>query len=407
MRIAVIAPTEIPALRANTIQVMKMAQAFVQLGHEVNLASPFSGKGKPNLDYSDSPDRLWEELKLHYGLENKFPIEWLPARNNFRRYDYGFSSYQWAKRIGAELIYTRLPQSAAISSTLGRSTILEVHDRPQGHVGKCLFNQFIHGRGAERLVIITQSLANDLIDEFDIPRPISIHSHQPEDGKATTLYSIIAPDGVDLERFQNIQPAIEARKSLANQLNVHLPEDSFVAGYCGHLYAGRGIGLILSIAETLPKVNFLLVGGEPVDVSRLKEVIEHRKLKNVIITGFVPNTDLPLYQSLCDVFLMPYQHQVSASSGGDISNYLSPMKLFEYMACRRAILSSDLPVFREILNEDNAVLIQPEDTEAWVIELKRLQQIPEARKRLAAQAHKDVQKYTWRSRAEYILQGLW
>jgi hypothetical protein len=33
MKIAIIAPTEIPARRANTLQVMKMAQALVVRGH--------------------------------------------------------------------------------------------------------------------------------------------------------------------------------------------------------------------------------------------------------------------------------------------------------------------------------------------------------------------------------------
>ena len=31
------------------------------------------------------------------------------------------------------------------------------------------------------------------------------------------------------------------------------------------------------------------------------------------------------------------------------------MKMFEYMAAGRAIVSSDLPVIREVLNERNAV----------------------------------------------------
>ena len=90
--------------------------------------------------------------------------------------------------------------------------------------------------------------------------------------------------------------------------------------------------------------NFLIVGGEPQDVENLRQRVRVIGLKNVILTGFVPNARLPLYQAACDVLLMPYQRQVAASSGGDIARYLSPMKLFEYMACERPIISSDLPV---------------------------------------------------------------
>jgi hypothetical protein len=40
MKITIIAPTQIPTRRANTLQVMKMAQAFVILGHEIRLIVP-------------------------------------------------------------------------------------------------------------------------------------------------------------------------------------------------------------------------------------------------------------------------------------------------------------------------------------------------------------------------------
>jgi glycosyltransferase involved in cell wall biosynthesis len=102
---------------------------------------------------------------------------------------------------------------------------------------------------------------------------------------------------------------------------------------------------------------------------------------------------------------MPYQHKVAGSSGGDISRYLSPMKLFEYMACGRPILSSDLPVFREVLNKKNAILLTPNDVNQWVECIELLQSDPEQRTKLAIQAKQDVQQYTWEARAEHILTG--
>jgi len=94
---------------------------------------------------------------------------------------------------------------------------------------------------------------------------------------------------------------------------------------------------------------------------------------------------------------------VAASSGGDIAKYLSPMKLFEYMACGRAIISSDLPVLREILNDENAVLLPPDDLTTWVTAIRDLSTNPEQRARLAAQAQQDVIQYSWRARAQNIL----
>ena len=81
------------------------------------------------------------------------------------------------------------------------------------------------------------------------------------------------------------------------------------------------------------------------------------------------------------------------------------MKMFEYMACRRAILSSDLPVIREVLNETNAVLCPPEDGIAWTDALSALLTDEAKRKALATQAWQDVQPYTWLERARRGLAG--
>jgi glycosyltransferase involved in cell wall biosynthesis len=120
----------------------------------------------------------------------------------------------------------------------------------------------------------------------------------------------------------------------------------------------------------------------------------------------VPNSELPGYQAACDVLLMPYQARVAASSGGDISRYLSPMKLFEYLACGRVILSSDLPVFHEVLDSTNAILLPPEDHDTWVEAIQIGLQFPERYARLREQAQRDAQQYTWNARVQKIFKNL-
>ena len=202
-------------------------------------------------------------------------------------------------------------------------------------------------------------------------------------------------------RYQNLPSPEVARRSL--YATIRIPEAVFLAGYTGHLYPGRGADLILDIASQLPDIYFLLVGGEAADVARYRQTIESRGLDNIILTGFIPNAELPLYQAACDILLMPYQRKVAASSGGDIAKYLSPMKLFEYLASGRAILSSDLPVLQEILNAENAVLLQPDDLTAWAAALRDLRANITKRARLAAQAWQDAQQYSWEARAQKIL----
>jgi len=155
----------------------------------------------------------------------------------------------------------------------------------------------------------------------------------------------------------------------------------------------------------LPDVFFLIVGGEPGGVARWQNEVESRGLTNISLVGFVPNSDVPRYQAACDVLLMPYQRRVAASSGGDIAPYLSPMKLFEYMACGRPILSSDLPVFGEVLSPENAVLLPPDDVNAWVAAIQTVRSDPQDAIVLGAKARQDASRYTWKARAEHLLEG--
>jgi glycosyltransferase involved in cell wall biosynthesis len=393
MNIAVIAPTHIPARRANTVQVMKMAQALVSLGHDVRLATPGP---KPGLGRDSEPESTWEYLARHYGLCHRFPVDWLSRDPRLRGYDFSLRAVRWARSWKAELIYTRLPQAAAVSSQIGLRTIFEVHDLPQGNMSPFLLRVFIRGKGARRLVVITQALAADLKLKLGAPIMASL--------------AIVASDGVDLERYANLPSPEQARDQLVLEGRISNEKDNsserFIAGYSGHLYIGRGTAFLLELAARLPEVTFLIVGGEPSDVFDLQKRAQNRGLENVILTGFVPNADLPRYQAACDVLLMPYQQRVAASSGGDISRYLSPMKLFEYMASNRAIISSDLPVLQEVLNEENAILLPGDDIEAWTKAIKELQASPETRQRLAHKARQDVNLYTWENRAARILEGI-
>jgi glycosyltransferase involved in cell wall biosynthesis len=213
-----------------------------------------------------------------------------------------------------------------------------------------------------------------------------------------------SPDGVDLERYADLpEPELARYKLVAADPLLQLQPDRFTAGYTGHLYAGRGINIILEMAGRLPEVIFLLVGGEPEEVRRLKDTVQSRGLANVFLTGFIPNAELSSYHAACDAFLMPYQRRVAASSGGDIARYLSPMKLFEYMACGQPILCSDLPVLREVLNSENAVLLPLDNVDAWTNALQSLKGDTQRRLALGAQARRDVEGYTWERRAARIL----
>jgi glycosyltransferase involved in cell wall biosynthesis len=205
-------------------------------------------------------------------------------------------------------------------------------------------------------------------------------------------------NGVDLDSYINLPDPKAARDLLGLS-----PE--LTAVYSGHLYAGRGMSLLEALARRFPHIHFLWVGGNPSDVEKWQAHLKVESIKNITLTGYIPNNQLPRYQAAADILLMPYEKNISGSSGGNSASYASPMKMFEYMASKRAIISSDLPVLREVLNPTNSVLCPPEDVTAWSHALECLVIDEEKRQALAMQAFQDVKQYSWIERARNALSG--
>jgi glycosyltransferase involved in cell wall biosynthesis len=230
------------------------------------------------------------------------------------------------------------------------------------------------------LVAISQGLKYDLINGYS--------------DLITENDVLVAHDGVDIERFNDLPEVRGARRILG------LPEHRFIAGYAGHLYPGKGIETIEKLAKQLPQITFLVAGGEPDVVSKWRKKLKDVGVMNILFCGFVANTELPLYLAACEVLLLPIQRITLGSGGGNIAKWTSPMKLFEYMASRRLIIASDLPVLREILSENNAVLCQPQDINEWKRVLERSVGDMAWRKALAGNAFKDVKQYAWTRRVD-------
>jgi glycosyltransferase involved in cell wall biosynthesis len=374
MRIAFISASKIPSRTANSIEVMKVCQAFQELGHTIHLWVP-----------GNNPRVVWSELAELYGLQESFKITWLPSWSILRRYDFSLQAVMASSRWGADLLYIWPLQAAALAAKMGLQTLLEVHDAPQGLFGPWLFKQFLKGSGARRVLPITDAIRTWLVEAYQTP--------------LDPPFSVIAPSGVDLARFAGLPEPEIARKELQWPAKV-------TVGYTGHLYPGRGMNLMLDLARKHSELHFMWAGGEPETVKEWRDKIAIEGPGNLTLLGFVPNERLPIIQAACDILLLPHERHVSASSGGDIARFTSPMKLFEYLATGRAILSSDLPVLREVLDEQVAVLVPPEDFLAWSRSLQELSVDHSRRKILGDAARALAQQYSWKARAERTLVGI-
>lgn len=375
MNIVAIAGSTIPSDTANSIQVMKACNALVQLGHELTLIVPGDDQVKRNSSGVN--------LKTHYGLQTDFPIEWLSSSSRRR---FTWDSIRRAKKLKANLIYTWFPQSAVFGLLHRIPTIFEIHLQPTGAFGPLWHRAFAKLPGRKRLASITQALVDILENDFHMLMDLDD--------------VVIAPNGVELERFASLPDPVTAR----GQLNLR---EAPTVMCTGHLYAGRGAELFVALARAIPDAHFVWVGGRQEDIEFWRQRVDSNHIYNITFVGFIPNGSLPLYQAAADILVMPYSSSIMGSSGtADSAAVASPMKMFEYMATGRAIASAYLPVIREVLNENNAVFCKPDDIASWKFSLERLLHDQKLRLQLGSQARQDVQGYTWLARAERILNQL-
>lgn len=374
MKIAVITNSRIPSLTANSIQAMKVCDALTELGHDLSVFAP-----------RETEPASWESLASQYGLRFAFRIDWLPSAPALKRFDFIWYAQSAARKFDADLIYTWLPQSAALGLWQSHPVVLEMHADVLGQLGPWWLRQFWKRRGRKRLLVTTQALRKALERSTRLDFPDEAVQ--------------VAPNGVDLERYTNLPNPAEARR----QLNL---KDGLTVGFTGHFYAGRGMDLLFELARALPNVNFLWAGGTPDAVEEWHAKLNAAQVSNVTLTGFIENSRLPLYQAAADILLMPYGRAIAGSSGQDIAEGINPMKMFEYMAAGRAIITADLSVIREVLDETRAVFCSPGDVNVWKSAIENLLKDEKRRDELSSNARREAEKYTWLVRAQRALDGI-
>ena len=72
------------------------------------------------------------------------------------------------------------------------------------------------------------------------------------------------------------------------------------------------------------------------------------------------------------------------------------------MSHKKTIVASNIEVLKEILNEENSILVDPENINEWINSLDKLKDYTN-REKISNQALIDFGPYTWKNRVKQIL----
>jgi len=202
----------------------------------------------------------------------------------------------------------------------------------------------------------------------------------------------VVPNGVDIERFHDVDPR-----------PLGLPDGAFVVMFCGLFYPWHGVRHLAAafprVLDHVPHARLVLVGdGEEVDLVR--SVLEDAGITDhVVITGLVPRNEVPGYLAAADVLVSPH-----VRNDGFIG---SPIKLWEYMAAGRAIVATRVAQLAEVLEDGHtALLVEPDDPDQLSAAIARLANDASLRRSLGANATQEVRlRHSWDARLQAALEG--
>lgn len=133
--------------------------------------------------------------------------------------------------------------------------------------------------------------------------------------------AVLIPNGVSLDQV-----------AAANGTALRERFKSPIVGYLGAFEYFVDMDLVLAAAARLPEVTFLLVGGGR-DWARVGRRAAREGLANVHLPGPVPHAVGLDYVAAMDICLVPFKH-------GPVADAASPLKLFEYAALHKPVIST-------------------------------------------------------------------
>ena len=357
MKVLYIAETSLTNKSAYSHHVIKMCDAFGQKNCNLILVVPHE---KNNLTF--------KKIKNNFLLNSKKPFLIKSILNSkidnfFTRFKFAIKTSIFAKSQKPNLIVTRSLLSSFCLSILKTPHFLEIHNEIKSF-SKFLFLDlnYINSKYIKKVILISNSLKK----KFDISK-----------NKILILH-----DGVDNKNFKKFNKIKKIR----------------TATYVGSFYKGRGIEIITNLAKKFKMINFKLYGQK-------KKI--NNKFKNISFFNHIAYNKVPAILAKSDVLLMPYANKVFVKAKNlNTANYCSPLKMFDYLAAGKIILSSKLDGICEVLkHKKNAIIIKEYTLNEWSETFNDLLKHKYNLIKIQNGSIKTAKQYSWNQRVLKIMKA--
>lgn len=370
MKLLYIANARIPTEKAHGIQIMKMCEAFSARNIDIELVIPWRF------------NHIQDNPFAYYGVKENFKITKIFSADLVRfgktgfliqSFTFAIASFFYCLSHKADIIYSRDELPLFLLSFIKKNIIYEAHT--------ARFNFII--KKFKKIITISKGLKKFYVKNGMSERKI-----------------IVAHDGVDMKDFDIKISKRELRK------NLQLPENKHIISYVGKYQTmgiRKGVYELIYLLPEILKIDqeafLLLVGINKDEYEEVYSMFNQLEINDSFykIMPHIRRKEVPSYLKASDVLVINYPPITH------YTHYMSPLKLFEYMASGIPIVSSDLPSIREILNKKNAILVGSDNLLALAGGIKRALEDTAFSATISKQALADVQNYTWDKRVEGIL----
>ncbi len=358
------------------VHITEMINAFKELGHTVSLVEPKLTSNKNfgadaniiQVIRDNTPGLIHEFIEFCYTGIDFFKLLFKVIRNKpdfiYERYNLFFPSGIWVKKL------TRIPLILEVNSPLYEER------KKHGSISLntlALWSERYAWKNADYILPVTNVLADRI-------RKLNISENK----------IVVIHNGINKKQFSIKYNPNEIIKK-------HNLEDKFILGFVGFIRKWHNLDKVMQIiAKNKDKNWHLLLIGDGPEIPELKQLAMNLKIVDrITMTGLVNRDELSKYISTFDVALLP-----------DVVEYASPLKLFEYMALKRAVLAPNKSNLNEIVTDGkDVVLFNSDETGDFSKKLEMLCNSVEIRKHISQGAINTIQekKLYWSENAKKVI----